>query len=202
MMIIGVLASHTGTTAQTVIDACRDGRIAGRVGIVISNNGDATVLRRAQDCNIPARHISRQTCPQPEALDEMIVRTLRDHGVDVVLLAGYLRKVGPRTLEAFDGRIINVHPSLLPRHGGQGMYGLAVHEAVLSSGDQVTGASVHMVTANYDEGPVVSRREIPVDPDDDIDTLDAKVRVLERALVVETLDRMARGELPGQWTAG
>jgi phosphoribosylglycinamide formyltransferase-1 len=196
MMTIGVLASHTGTTLQAVIDACRDGSIGGRVGIVISNNQDAEALRRAEKCGIPARHISRRTCPEPGDLDELMARSLRDHGTDVVLLAGYLRKIGPQTLRAFDGRILNVHPSLLPRHGGQGMYGRAVHEAVIASRDRVTGASVHVVTANYDEGPVVSQREVPVDPDDDAESLSVKVRVIERALVIETLDRMARGELP------
>ena len=103
-----------------------------------------------------------------------------------------------RTLRAFDGRILNVHPSLLPRHGGQGMFGRAVHEAVLASGDRVTGASVHIVTANYDEGPVISQREVAVGPDDDADSLCAKVRVVERALVIETLNRMARGQPPGR----
>jgi phosphoribosylglycinamide formyltransferase-1 len=202
MMTIGVLASHTGTTLQAVIDACRDGRIDGRVGIVISNNQDAEALRRAEKCGIPARHISRRTCPEPGDLDALVARVLREHGTDVVLLAGYLRKIGPQTLRAFDGRILNVHPSLLPRHGGRGMFGLAVHQAVLASRDQVTGASVHLVTDNYDEGPVVSQREVAVDPDDDADSLSAKVRIIERALVIETLDRMARGELPGRHAAG
>ena len=198
MMTIGVLASHTGTTLQAVIDACRDGRIAGRVGVVISNNQDAEALRRAEKSGIPARCVSRRTCPDPDDLDELIARILHDHGADVVLLAGYLRKIGPKTLRAFDRRILNVHPSLLPRHGGQGMFGRAVHEAVLASRDRVTGASVHIVSANYDEGPVVSQREVAVDPDDDADSLSAKVRVIERALVVETLDRMARGRPPGR----
>jgi phosphoribosylglycinamide formyltransferase 1 len=198
MMTIGVLASHTGTTLQAVIDACQDGRIAARVGVVISNNQDAEALRRAEKSGIPAQCVSRRTCPDPHDLDELIARILHDHGADVVLLAGYLRKIGPRTLRAFEGRILNVHPSLLPRHGGQGMFGRAVHEAVLASRDRVTGASVHIVTANYDEGPVVSQREVAVDPDDDADSLSAKVRVIERALVVETLDQMARGRPPPQ----
>lgn len=198
MMTIGVLASHTGTTLQAVIDACQDGRIAARVGVVISNNQDAEALRRAEKSGIPAQCVSRRTCPDPDDLDELIARILHDHGADVVLLAGYLRKIGPGTLRAFEGRILNVHPSLLPRHGGQGMFGRAVHEAVLASRDRVTGASVHIVTANYDEGPVVSQREVAVDPDDDADSLSAKVRVIERALVVETLDRMARSRPPPQ----
>jgi phosphoribosylglycinamide formyltransferase-1 len=195
MITVGVLASHTGTTAQAVIDACRDGRIDGRVGVVISNNSDAEVLQRARDCGIAARHLSRHTCADADELDEMITNALQECGSEIVLLAGYLRKVGRRTLAAFQGRIINVHPALLPRYGGQGMYGRAVHEAVIKAGDPVSGASVHVVNEQYDEGPVVSQREVSVDPDDDVDTLDAKVRIVERSLLIDTLASIARGEL-------
>jgi phosphoribosylglycinamide formyltransferase-1 len=193
VLTIGVLASHAGTTAQAVIDACAENRIEGRVGVVISNNADAEVLRRARDHAIAARHLSRTTCPDPAELDETIMRTLQEAGSDVVLLAGYLRKVGPRTLAAFDQRMINVHPALLPRHGGQGMYGRAVHEAVLRVGDPITGASVHLVTANYDEGPVLSQREVPVAPDDTVDTLEAKVRMAEQSLLIDTLRSISQG---------
>lgn len=195
MITVGVLASHTGTTAQAVIDACRDGRIDGRVGVVISNNSDAEVLRRARDAGIPARHLSRQTCADADELDEMITDALRECGSDVVLLAGYLRKVGRRTLVAFHGRIINVHPALLPRHGGQGMYGRTVHEAVIKAGDPTSGATVHIVNEQYDEGEILSQREVSVDPDDDVDALEAKVRVVERSLLIDTLASIARGEL-------
>jgi phosphoribosylglycinamide formyltransferase 1 len=195
VLTIGVLASHAGTTAQAVIDACADDRINGRVAVVISNNADADVLRRAADHAIAARHLSRATCPDPTELDETIMRTLREAGSDVVLLAGYLRKVGPRTLAAFNQRMINVHPALLPRHGGPGMYGRAVHQAVLLAGDPVTGASVHLVTANYDEGPVLTQREVRVAPDDTVDTLDAKVRIAEQSLLIDTLRSISQGDL-------
>jgi phosphoribosylglycinamide formyltransferase-1 len=192
MLTMGVLASHAGTTAQAVIDACADGRIDGKVAVVISNNSDAEVLRRAQSSGIAVRHLSRQTCPGPGELDEEITGTLRQHQVELVLLAGYLRKVGPATLRAYPGRVVNVHPSLLPRYGGQGMYGRAIHEAVLRAGDPVTGASVHVVTDEYDQGPVLGQCEVPVRPDDDVDSLEARVRQAERGLLVETLSRIAR----------
>ncbi len=195
MISIGILTSHAGTTAQAVIDACRDSRISGSVSVVISNNGSAEVLKRAAARGIPFRHLSRKTHPDPEELDETVRATLQQHDTDIVLLAGYLRKIGPRTLAAFDGRIINVHPALLPRFGGQGMYGRAVHEAVIEAGVRVSGASVHLVTANYDEGPVLARREVPVDPDDDVDSLEAKVRSAERGLLVDLLGALSRDEL-------
>jgi phosphoribosylglycinamide formyltransferase 1 len=192
---IGILTSHGGTTAQAVIDACRDGRISGRVSVVISNNSSAEVLKRAQANGIPRHHLSRRTHPEPASLDQAITAELTGHGTDLVLLAGYMRRVGPRTLTAFDRRIINVHPALLPGHGGQGMYGRAVHEAVIRAGDPVSGATVHLVTPDYDEGPVLARREVPVGPADDASSLEAKVRIAERALLIDTLGALARGEL-------
>ena len=203
MVRIGILSSHVGTTAQAVIDACRDGRIDGRVAVVISNNGSAEVLKRAEASGIPFRHLSRKTHPDQEKLDEAILTALKEHGTEIVLLAGYLRKIGPETLAGFRQRILNVHPAMLPRFGGQGMYGRAVHEAVLAAGVPVSGASVHLVTANYDEGPVLAQREVAIDPADDVDALDAKVRLAERALLVDVLGRISRGEplLPGRLAA-
>jgi phosphoribosylglycinamide formyltransferase-1 len=192
---IGILTSHSGTTAQAVIDACRDGRISGRISVVISNNSDAEVLRRAEAAGLPRRHLSRHTHQEPRLLDEAIRDELAARGTGVVLLAGYMRKIGPQTLAAYDHRVINVHPALLPGHGGQGMYGRAVHEAVIKAGDKVSGATVHLVTENYDEGPVLARREVTVDPGDDAASLEAKVRIAERALLVDTLAALSRGEI-------
>jgi phosphoribosylglycinamide formyltransferase-1 len=192
---IGILTSHAGTTAQSVIDACREGRINGRISVVISNNSTAEVLRRAEASGIPRAHLSRQTHPEPESLDQAIADELAGRGSDVVLLAGYMRRVGPRTLAAFNGRIVNVHPALLPRHGGQGMYGRTVHEAVIEAGEPVSGATVHLVTDRYDEGPVLAQREVPVSPGDDAESLEAKVRTAERALLVDTLAALSRDEL-------
>jgi len=191
---IGILTSHAGTTAQAVMDACDDGRIDGRISVVISNNSTADVLKRAEAYGIPHRHLSRQTHQDPGSLDQAIAAELAGHGTDVVLLAGYMRKVGRMTLAAFDRRVINVHPALLPAYGGQGMYGRAVHEAVIKAGDAVSGATVHLVTERYDEGPVLAQCQVPVDPGDDAESLEAKVRVAERALLVETLGALSRGE--------
>lgn len=195
MFTIGILASHTGTIAQAVIDGCRDGLIAGAVGVVISNNEDSLVLDRARRNGIPAVHLGRRTHRDPAELDEAIPNSLEEHAVDVVLLAGYLCKVGPVTLRTFAGRILNTHPALLPRHGGQGMFGTAVYEAVLASGDSETGATVHIVTDDYDSGPILSQKAIAIEPGDDVASLQARVQRIERVLIVETLARAARNEL-------
>mgnify|MGYP003471776222 FL=1 len=191
MIRIGILASHAGTTAQAVIDACHEGTIAATVAVIISNNADSQALDRARTHGIPAVHLSRTVHPDPDDLDQAITGTLTANDVDLVLLAGYMRKVGPSTLRRYHGKVVNVHPALLPRHGGRGMYGAAVHAAVLASGDQVTGATVHIVTEEYDTGPALAQRQVAVDPGDDVAAIEAKVRVVERQLLIETLARLA-----------
>jgi len=136
-------------------------------------------------------HLSSCTHPDPDALDAAIAMTLIDSGAEIVILAGYMRKIGPRTLRAFHGRILNTHPALLPKFGGQGMYGLHVHRAVLAAGDAVTGASVHWVDADYDTGDVIAQREVAVEPGDTPETLAARVQTAERALLVDVLRRLS-----------
>jgi phosphoribosylglycinamide formyltransferase-1 len=192
---IAVLASGAGTVLQAVIDGCADGRLAADVCLVISNNSRSGAALRAERHAIPFRHLSGQTHPDAAALDAAMLEALTQHRTDLVFLAGYMKKLGPRTLEHFRGRIINTHPALLPKFGGLGMYGSRVHAAVLASGERVTGVSVHRVEGDYDTGPVLAQCEVPVLPGDDLDTLSDRVQTRERLFVVETLARIARGEL-------
>lgn len=180
---------------QAIIDACASGELEAEIGVVISNNADSLALKRAREQRIPAVHLSTRTHPDPEQLDAAIARTLSEHGVDLVVLAGYMRKVGPITLGRFPGGILNIHPALLPKYGGEGMYGRRVHEAVLASGDAVTGVTIHLVDEEYDRGPVLARREVPVLPGDTVDTLAARVLEQEHRLYVETLARVVKGDL-------
>jgi phosphoribosylglycinamide formyltransferase-1 len=199
-MNIGVLASHEGTTLQAVLDACAAGRIAARVGVVISNNGDSGALRRARAAGVAALHLSTRTHPRPHELDEAIRAALVAHGCELVLLAGYMKLLGERTLGAFAGRVINTHPALLPRHGGRGLYGMHVHHAVLAAGDRESGASVHLVDAEYDTGPVLAQVRVSVEAGDDAERLAARVQRAERELLVGVLADLASGRrlLPGQ----
>lgn len=184
---LAILASHEGTIAQSVIDACSSGALDGRVELIISNNRGAGVLSRAARAGIPWRHLSALTHTDPHRLDAAICHALCDVGVSLVLLAGYMKRLGAQTLATFDGRVLNTHPALLPAYGGQGMYGDRVHAAVLAAGEQVTGASVHVVTAEYDAGPVLAQRRVPVRSDDDVASLGARVRGAERALLLDVL---------------
>jgi phosphoribosylglycinamide formyltransferase-1 len=194
-MNVGVLASHEGTTLQSLLDACSDGRIQGRVAVVVSNNGDSGALRRARQAGVPAVHMSSKTHEDPAALDAAIRDVLIAADVDVVFLAGYMKKLGPRVLRAFEGRILNTHPALLPRFGGPGMYGDRVFEAVLEAGEAESGVSIHLVEAGYDSGAIVQQCRVPVLRGDSLDDLKARVRAREKELVVETFGKIASGEI-------
>ena len=192
---IAVLASGSGTTLQAVIDACEDGTLAGDVVLVISNNSGSGAMARAERHGIPTAHLSSRTHPDPDELDRAFVDTLRRVKPDVVLLAGYVKKLGPRVLDSFGGRVINTHPSLLPRFGGQGMYGGHVHAAVIAAGDETTGVSVHLVDGDYDTGDVLAQREVRVELGDDPKSLAARVQAAERPFLVEVLGRIASGTI-------
>ncbi len=194
-MNVGVLASHEGTTLQSLIDAFARGRVPGQVTVVVSNNGDAGALGRARQAGIAAVHLSSKTHENPEALDAAIRDALLAANVDLVFLAGYMKRLGPLVLAAFDRKILNTHPALLPKFGGQGMYGDRVFEAVLRAGETESGVSVHLVDPGYDTGPVVRQCTVPVLPGDTIDDLKARVRAREREFVVETLAAIANGQI-------
>ena len=194
-MNLGFLASHNGSNMQAVIDACHAGRLAARPAVVISNNADSGALERARNERIPCFHLSGRTHPDPEDLDKEIVDVLLEHDVNLVILAGYMKKIGQVTLATFPGHILNIHPGLLPEYGGQGMYGRRVHEAVLAAGAGTTGASVHVVDAIYDNGPVLAQKKVRVKKTDTVDTLARRVLALEHELYVETIDRIIRGEI-------
>ena len=192
---IGVLASHEGTTLQAILDACAAGEITARVVTVISNNSDSGALRRARAAATEAVHLSSKTHPEPGALDAAIIAALTAQQTDVVMLAGYMKKLGPALLERYRGRILNTHPALLPKFGGHGMYGMRVHEAVLRAGETESGSSVHLVDAEYDTGRVLAQAQVPVLAGDTPETLSSRVQERERKLVVAVLGQVAQGEL-------
>jgi len=199
---LGLLASHGGSNLQAILDACASGRLHAEPRAVICNNSDAPALARARRAGVPAYHLSSHTHPDCVALDKAIAATLERHRVNLVVLAGYMKKLGPITLERYRGRVLNIHPALLPKFGGQGLYGRRVHEAVLAAVEPVSGVTVHLVDEEYDRGPIVAQREVPVLPDDTVDTLAHRVLGVEHEIYVETLERIARGEIELQGLAG
>ena len=192
---IGILASHAGTTMQSILDACAHHRLNAEVSVVISNNSRAGVLKRARRRSIPTAHLSSVTHRTPYDLDRAISRTLIEYDVDVIVLAGYMKRVGPNLLSHFRGRLLNTHPALLPKFGGQGMFGDRVHKAVLATGEEVSGATVHLVEGDYDTGPVLSQVDVPVLEGDTPESLRDRVQAAEREHYVDVLERIARGEI-------
>lgn len=191
---LGILASHRGTNFQAIIDACAAGTIDAIPVVAISNNSNARALERAREAGIAAVHLSSATHPDAQSLDQAIHDTLRSWEVDLVITAGYMKRLGPRTLAAWPRRIINVHPSLLPKHGGKGMYGMNVHKAVLASGDTETGITIHYVDGEYDTGPIINQVRVPVMSDDTPETLAARVLGLEHKVLIETLSTLLAQE--------
>lgn len=191
MMRIGVLASHEGSVLQAIIDACRAGRIEAEVVLVITNNSTSGARARAEQARIANAHISSATHPDPHTLDRAICERLVAERIDLVVLAGYMKKLGSATLSRFKGRILNTHPALLPKYGGRGYFGRRVHEAVIASGDDESGATVHWVEGDYDTGPIISQARVPVTKGETPASLEDKVKHAERELLIQVLADLA-----------
>jgi phosphoribosylglycinamide formyltransferase 1 len=191
---LGILSSNEGSTLQAVIDACRTGQLSAAIAVVLSNNSGSRTLVRAREAQIPAYHISRKTHPDDTTRDAAILHLLQQHQVNLVVLSGYLQKLGPKTLTYYAGRVINLHPALLPAYGGPGMYGAHVHAAVLKAGEKTTGVTIHLADAEYDRGPLIAQRAVPVLPDDNIDSLGARVMTCGYKLLVDVLQQISNAD--------
>jgi phosphoribosylglycinamide formyltransferase 1 len=180
-MRLGVLVSGRGSNLEAVLDAGID------VELVISNRPGVRALEVAARHAVPTRILRRAAFATADERDAEIGGALTDAGVDLSLLAGYDQVLRPAYFAAFRGRTINIHPSLLPAHGGVGMMSLAVHRSVLAAGEAETGATIHEVTHELDAGPILAQARVPVRGDDDADTLAARVLKAEHRLLVATL---------------
>lgn len=190
---LGFLASNNGSGMRAIVRAIEAGELAGEARLLVSNRRGAPALDFAAEHGVPSRVIP--TLPDPDAADAALAAALTEAGAEIVILSGYLRKLGPRTLAAFPNRILNIHPALLPKYGGQGMYGRRVHEAVAAAGEPSSGATVHIVDGEYDQGPVIASCSVPLARGDDPETIERKVTAVEPGLFVDTLRRISAGEL-------
>ena len=190
MKRLGILVSGRGSNMLALIRASAAQRLSAEVRIVISNNRDSAALASARAHNITVAHLSGRTHPEPRALDRAMRDTLLAQQVDFVLLAGFMKKIGPATLAAFKRRILNIHPALLPEFGGRGMHGPHVHEAVLAAGKTETGVTVHLVEGGYDEGTILARRKVSVHKTDTAATLAERVLRVEHQIYPETLQKI------------
>ncbi len=184
MTNIGIFASGSGTNAEKIIAHFADSNV-GRVVLLASDNPAAGALQRAERLGVPTAVFSRTEFAEGEAP----LAALRAAGVDYLVLAGFLRLVPAPILEAYGGRIVNIHPSLLPAYGGRGMYGARVHEAVLAAGERQSGITIHRVNERYDEGDILAQFTCPVLPDDTPETLAARIHALEHEHFPKTIEK-------------
>jgi phosphoribosylglycinamide formyltransferase-1 len=192
-MKLAFLASNNGSSLRAIVAAIEAGELAVEPCLVVSNRKAAPALEFAREHRIATLCVP--TTADPAGADERLAAALRAAGADLVILSGYLRKLGPATLAAFAGRILNIHPALLPSYGGQGMYGRRVHEAVVAAGERETGATVHLVDDQYDHGAVVAQVRLPIGPGETPESVEQKVMAAEPKLFVQTLQRLALGDL-------
>lgn len=190
---LGFLASGNGTSARAIVGAIRSGQLDAEPRLMVSNMKSAPALTFAREEGVPALCLPTQN--DPNGADLKLAAALAAHGVELLILSGYLRRLGPATLRRYAGRILNIHPGPLPQFGGHGMYGRRVHEAVLAAGATESGIVIHLVDAEYDRGPVVARQAAPVLAGDTPEALEARVTAAEPAFYVETLRRIAAGDL-------
>lgn len=192
---IAVVASGAGTTLQAILDACARGEIAGHVVVVVSNVPDAGALGRAQRAGVPSAVVDHRTFPDRATFEQALLEVIARYETDLVCNAGFLRILSPSYVRPLFGRIMNIHPSLLPAFGGKGMYGERVHAAVLNAGVKLTGCTVHFVDETPDGGPIILQRPVPVADDDTVASLAARVQATEREAYVEAIRLFAEGRV-------
>ena len=192
---IAVLVSGHGTNLQSILDACARGEISGRVVVVASTTATAYALVRARQAGVPAVVLAPRSFPDRQTYDARLAEVLQVHDIDLVCLAGFLRILTPAFVEQFRGRIMNIHPALLPAFGGVGMYGPHVHEAVLASGAKISGCTVHFVDETPDGGPIILQAAVPVRDDDSVESLAARIAEEEHHLYPEAIRLFAEGRL-------
>lgn len=194
-MNIAVFASHGGSDLQAIMDGCKNNMINAKVAVVISNNGDSMALQRANNEKIPAHHLSAKKCGSEEVLVQEILKVLEEYNVDMIFLAGYMRMLHISILEKYHNRIFNIHPALLPKFGGKGMYGMHVHTAVIEARESETGVTIHRVNAEYDSGEIVAQTKVPVKEDDTPEVLAARVLEKEHEFLVKVISDIVDGKI-------
>lgn len=188
---LGVLLSGSGRTLQNLLDRIDDGSLPARIEVVISSHVGVQGLERAEKKKIPAVTINYKAFSSDRGFSDAVTQELDRHPIDLVIMAGFIRKyLFPKK---YEGRVLNIHPALLPDFGGRGYHGEKVHEAVLKSGAKESGCTVHIADLQYDRGPIVLQKRVPVLPGDTIETLAARVFEAECEAYPEAIRRVAAG---------
>ncbi len=193
MMPIGVLLSGGGTTLQNLLDRAAAGTLPARVACVASDRPGVFGLERARRAGVPAFVVERKACASREEFSARILGHCRDHGVELVCMAGFLQLL--HIPDAWRGRVMNLHPALLPAFGGKGYHGLKVHAAALEAGVKVSGCTVHFADNEYDQGPIIVQRTAEVAEDDTPESLQSRVMEAEREAYPEAIRLFVQGRL-------
>ena len=187
MFKIGVMASGGGSNFKAIIDRIGEGDLDAQCKFLISNNGNCGAMEHARAYGIPVYHISGKTHPDPAAYESAMLDVLNLYNVDLLILAGYMKALPLCMLQRMPNRILNIHPSLLPKYGGKGFWGIHVHEAVIAAHDTESGATVHLVSEEIDKGGILAQAKVPVLPDDTPEVLAARVLEQEHNLYWKTI---------------
>ncbi len=194
-MRIGFLASGGGSNMQAIINAINSGELFAEAAVMITNNSKAGAIDKAQSAGIPYFHISSTKFANDDERDKAIAEELLKHNVDIVVLAGYMKKVGQPIISEFPNHILNIHPALLPDFGGEGMYGMNVHRAVIEAKAKISGPTVHIVDSEYDKGRILAQIQIPVLDNDTPENLQIRVLAAEHIIYADTLQKIVIGEI-------
>ena len=189
------LASHNGSSARAITNACDDGRLQADPVLLISNNPACPAFDWAKDKKLKTICLNEKNMRSIENVDREIANQLSDHHIDLVVCSGYMKLIGPETINAVKGHILNIHPALLPKYGGQGMYGRKVHEAVKQAGDRETGITIHLVSNEYDDGKIIAQTTLPVRENDTVIDIENRVKAAEPDFYIETIGKILRGDI-------
>lgn len=191
-MNIAFLASHNGSSALAITNACLNDTLNADPLLLISNNPDCGAIKWAKDMQLKTAVINASNAQNP---DQTIADLLTDNHIDLVICSGYMKLIGPETIKAMHGAILNVHPALLPKHGGKGLYGRYVHQAVFDNKETETGITIHLVDGEYDHGKIIAQKRLPVLSGESVEDIEAKVKAAEPDFYIETLQKILSGEL-------
>jgi phosphoribosylglycinamide formyltransferase 1 len=192
---VAVFISGGGTNLQALIDACKEGRLAARILLVVSSRSDAYGIERAHREGIATFVHKAKNYATPEEAAQALLGILEKYEIEYIALAGYMKLVPVEIIRKYNRRIVNIHPALLPKYGGKGMYGHFVHEAVLASGDKESGATVHIVDEIYDNGRILLQKKVPVYNNDTPDSLAERVLEVEHEIYSQALDNLIKGNI-------
>ena len=192
MLKIGVMASGGGSNFKAIIERIGEGDLEAQCKFLITNNGTCGAVSHAGEYGIPVYHISGKTHPERADYEAALLEVLDRYDVDLLILAGYMKALPVNIIKRLPDRILNIHPSLLPKYGGKGFFGIHVHEAVIAAHDTESGPTVHLVGEEIDKGRILAQTKVPVMKDDTADTLAARVLVQEHALYWKTIRDYAK----------